>query len=129
MEEKLIYSNIIDVSKESGIDNNHFFIRVVMRTYTKPKNWFRKIEEKIVKFDIEYNNPNIPSYEDSICWNIFSKNHQNKKNENIYNIQHAVNSVIFNELWNVKNMCITYKEENNIIGEIREYRNGEWVRH
>lgn len=129
MEEKLIYSNIIDVSKESGIENNRFFIRVVMRTYTKPKNWFRKIEKKIVKFDIEYNNPNIPSYEDSICWNAFMKRKQDEKKENIENIQLTIKSIIFNELWNVKNMCITYKEENNIIGEIREYKNGERVRH
>lgn len=129
MEEKLIYSNIIDVSKESGIENNRFFIRVVMRTYIKPSNWFRKNEKKVVKFDIEYNKPNVPIYDTSMCWTAFMKDQQSKNNKITQDINYAVDNIIYNELWHVKNMCITYKEEHGIIGEIREFKNGEHIRH
>lgn len=129
MEEKLIYSNIIDVSKESGIDNNCLFIRVVMRTYTKPKTWYRKETKIAIKFDIEYVGPQYPLFDNSVCWNHTDKCEQNKKNLETQNIYNRINNVIVTEIWNVKNMCINYKEENNIIGEIREYKNGERVRH
>ena len=67
-------------------DNNKFYIRVVMRTYKKPKNWYRKEDKVIVKFDIEYEGPQYPQFEDRICWTNLDKCEQNKRNSEIQKI-------------------------------------------
>ena len=51
--EELIYTNTVDVSKESGIPNNKVYTRVVKRIEVKPKNLFRRTEKIIVYLDIE----------------------------------------------------------------------------
>ena len=129
MTEKLIYTKVLNVSKESGIENNNFYIRVVMRTYTKPKTWYRKEEKTVVKFDIEYDGPQYPHFENGVCWNNSDKCEQNNKNLEIQKIHNSINSVVQTEIWNVKNMCIDYKVENDIQGTIREFKNGERIRH
>ena len=42
--EELIYTNTVDVSKESGIPNNKVYTRVLMRTEVKSKYLFRRTE-------------------------------------------------------------------------------------
>ena len=51
--EELIYTNTVDVSKESGIPNNKVYTRVIKRTKVKPKNLFRRTEKIIVYLDVE----------------------------------------------------------------------------
>ena len=51
--EELIYTNTVDVSKESGIPNNKVYTRVIKRTEVKSKNLFRWTEKIIIYLDVE----------------------------------------------------------------------------
>lgn len=123
--EKLIYNNVVDVSKETGIENNKLFVRIVLRKEVKPKNWFRRYVQTCYYFDIEYESPLLNSYDNSVClWhhaNVEQKAH-NKRVSEQHNIIYRLTN---EEIWKCKNFIFEYNKngeyENTVI---RIFKNG-----
>lgn len=130
--EELIYTNTVDVSKESGIPNNKVYTRVIKRTEVKPKNLFRRAEKIIVYLDVECKGADllgtyksygilsdfIPSVEADI----------RRHNNEISQEHDKVHRVENDEIWKAKNFALTYKiDEPYTCKEIRVFKNGvEW---
>lgn len=127
--EKLIYNNVVDVSKETNIANNKLFVRIVLRKKVKPKNWFRRYEQTCHYFDIEYELPLLNSYDNSVCLWHGSNVEQKEYNKRIEE-QHSIIVRITNEeIWKCKNFIFDFNEngeyENTMI---RVFKNGQIVR-
>ena len=127
--EELIYTNTVDVSKESGIPNNKVYTRVVKWTEIKPKNLFRWTEKIIVYLDVECKGADllgsyqshgilsdlVPSVEADI-------RRHNRKISQEHNKVHRVED---DEIWKAKNFALTYKiDEPYTHKEIRVFKNG-----
>ena len=103
--EELIYSNTVDVSKESGVPNNKVYTRVVKRIKVKPKNLFRRTEKIIVYFDVECEGADL--------YNELSQ------------VQDKVHRIEKNEIWKAQNFALTYKiNEPYTHREISVFKNG-----
>lgn len=127
--EELIYSNTVDVSKESGIPNNKVYTRVIKRTEVKPKNLFRRREKIIVYLDVECEGADllgnyqsygilseiIPSVEADI-------RRHNRKISQEHNKVHRVED---DEIWKAQNFALSYKiDEPYTHKEINVFKNG-----
>ena len=127
--EELIYTNTVDVSKESGIPNNKVYTRVIKRINVKPKNLFRWREKIIVYLDVECKRAGllgeyksygvlsdlIPSVEADI------RRHNNKISQE----HDKVHRIEKNEIWEAKNFALSYKiNEPYTHKEIRVFING-----
>ena len=109
--EELIYTNTVDVSKESGISNNKVYTRVIKRIKVKPKNLFRWKEKIIVYLDIECKGADL--YGEYKSYGILSEQEHNK-----------VHRVEKSEIWNAKNFALSYKiNEPYTHKEIRVFKN------
>lgn len=111
--EELIYTNIIDVSKESGIPNNKVYTRVIKRTMVKSKNLFRRTEKIIVYLDVECKGADlygeykssgilsdlVPSVEADI----------RRHNNEISQEHNKVHRIEYSEIWKAKNFALSYK--------------------
>ena len=127
--EELIYTNTVDVSKESGIPNNKVYIRVIKRTKVKSKNLFRWAEKIIVYLDVECEGADlygeyksygmlsdiIPSVEADI------RRHNNKLSQE----HDKVHRIEDSEIWQAKNFALSYIiDEPYTHKEIRVFKNG-----
>ena len=127
--EELIYTNTVDVSKESGIPNNKVYTRVIKRTEVKPKNLFRRREKIIVYLDVECEGADllgkyksygmlsdlVPSVEAEI------RQHNNKLSQE-HNKVHRIED---DEIWKAKNFALSYTiDEPYTHKEIRTFKNG-----
>lgn len=111
--EDLIYSNTVDVSKESGIPNNKVYVRVIKRVEIKPKNLFRWTEKTIVYLDIEFFGAHllgryksygilsdlVPSVEADI----------RRHNDELSKEHNKVYQIEKDEIWKAKNIALAYK--------------------
>ena len=126
-DEELIYTNTVDVSKESGIPNNKVYTRVIKRTMVKPKTLFRRREQVIVYLDIECKGGEllgkykshgllsdlVPSVEADI------RRHNNEISQE-HNKVHRVEN---DEIWKAKNFALSYKiDEPYTNKEIRVFK-------
>lgn len=127
--EELIYTNIVDVSKESGIPNNKVYTRVIKRIKVKSKNLFRWREKIIVYLDVECKGADlygeyksygmlsdlIPSVEAEI----------RQHNNDISQEHDKVHRIEKSEIWEAKNFALSYKiNEPYTHKEIRIFKNG-----
>lgn len=127
--EELIYTNTVDVSKESGIPNNKVYTRVIKRTKVKSKNLFRWTEKIIVYLDVECKGAEllgeygsygvlseiVPSIEADI-------RRHNRKISHEHNKVHRVEN---DEIWKANNFALSYKiDEPYTHKEIRVFKNG-----
>ena len=126
--EELIYTNTVDVSKESGIPNNKVYTRVIKRTAVKSKNLFRRTEKIIVYLDVEYKGAYllgkyksygilsdlVPSVEADI----------RRHNNEISQEHNKVHRIEYDEIWKAKNFALSYKiDEPYTHKEIRIFNN------
>lgn len=126
--EELIYTNTVDVSKESGIPNNKVYTRVIKRTAVKSKNLFRQTEKIIVYLDVEYKGAYlfgeyksygilsdlVPSVEADI----------RRHNNEISQEHNKVHRIEYDEIWKAKNFALSYKiDEPYTHKEIRVFKN------
>lgn len=126
-DEQLIYTNTVDVSKESGIPNNKVYTRVVKRIFVKPKTLFRRREQVIIFLDVECIGGELlgnfktygmlsdlfPSVEADI------RRHNNEISKE-HNKVHRIES---NEIWKAKNFALSYRiDEPYDTKEIRVFR-------
>ena len=127
--EELIYTNTVDVSKESGIPNNKVYTRVIKRTKVKPKNLFRWTEKIIVYLDVECEGADllgsyqsygilseiVPSVEADI------RRHNNelaREHDKVHRIERE-------EIWKAKNFALSHAiDEPYTHKEIRIFKNG-----
>lgn len=127
--EELIYTNTVDVSKESGIPNNKVYTRVVKRIKVKSKNLFRWTEKIIVYLDIECEGAELlGSYE---SYGVLSEivpsveadiRRHNRKIAQEHNKVHRVED---DEIWKAKNFALSHKiDEPYTHKEIRVFKNG-----
>ena len=127
--EELIYTNTVDVSKESGIPNNKVYTRVIKRIEVKPKNLFRRTEKIIVYLDVECEGADLlGSYQ---SYGILSEivpsveadiRRHNRKISQEHNKVHRVED---DEIWKAQNFALSYKiDEPYTHREIRVFRNG-----
>ena len=127
--EELIYSNTVDVSKESGIPNNKVYTRVIKRTEVKSKNLFRWTEKIIIYLDVECKGAEllgeyesygvlseiVPSIEADI----------RRHNREISREHNKVHRVENDEIWKAKNFALSHKiDEPYTHKEIRVFKNG-----
>jgi hypothetical protein len=127
--EELIYSNTVDVSKESGIPNNKVYTRVIKRIEVKSKNLFRWTEKIIVYLDVECESADllgsyqsygvlseiVPSVEADI----------RRHNRKIAQEHNKVHRVEDEEIWKANNFALSYKiDEPYTHKEIRIFKNG-----
>ena len=127
--EKLIYNNVVDVSKETSIANNKLFVRIVLRNKIKPKNWFRRQEVSCYYFDIEYESPLLNSYDDSVClWH--SRNVEQKEyNKKIGEQHNIIVRIINEEIWKCKNFIFDFNKNGEYENTVtRVFKNGQIVR-
>lgn len=126
--EELIYTNIIDVSKESGIPNNKVYTRVIKRTEVKSKNLFRWTEKIIVYLDVECKRADL--YGEYKSYGILSdlvpsveadiRRHNNKISQE----HDKVHRIEDSEIWKAKNFALSYKiDEPYTHREIRVFNN------
>ena len=126
--EELIYTNIIDVSKESGIPNNKVYTRVIKRTKVKSKNLFRWTEKIIVYLDVECKRADL--YGEYKSYGILSdlvpsveadiRRHNNKISQE----HDKVHRIEDGEIWKAKNFALSYKiDEPYTHREIRVFNN------
>lgn len=111
--EELIYTNTVDVSKESGIPNNKVYTRVIKRTEVKSKNFFRWTEKIIVYLDVEHKGADllgeyksygilsdlVPSVEADI----------RRHNNEISQVHNKVHRIENDEIWKANNFALSYK--------------------
>jgi hypothetical protein len=127
--EELIYSNTVDVSKESGIPNNKVYTRVIKRIKVKSKNLFRWTEKIIVYLDVECEGADLlGSYE---SYGVLSEivpsveadiRRHNRKIAQEHNKVHRVED---EEIWKANNFALSYKiDEPYTHKEIRVFKNG-----
>ena len=127
--EELIYSNTVDVSKESGIPNNKVYTRVIKRIKVKSKNLFRWTEKIIVYLDVECEGAELlGSYE---SYGVLSEivpsveadiRRHNRKIAQEHNKVHRVED---EEIWKANNFALSYKiDEPYTHKEIRVFKNG-----
>lgn len=127
--EELIYTNTVDVSKESGIPNNKVYTRVIKRIKVKSKNLFRWTEKIIVYLDVECEGAELlGSYESygvlseivpSVEADIRQHNREIAKEHN------KVHRVEDEEIWKANNFALSYKiDEPYTHKEIRVFKNG-----
>lgn len=127
--EELIYTNTVDVSKESGIPNNKVYTRVVKRIEVKPKNLFRWTEKIIIYLDVECEGAELlGSYE---SYGVLSEivpsieadiRRHNRKISQEHNKVHRVED---DEIWKANNFALSYKiVEPYTHKEIRIFKNG-----
>ena len=127
--EELIYTNTVDVSKESGIPNNKVYTRVIKRTKVKPKNLFRRTEKIIIYLDVECEGADllgeykaygmlsdlVPSVEADI------RRHNNKLSQEHDKVHRIEND----EIWKAQNFALSYKiDEPYTHREISVFKNG-----
>lgn len=127
--EELIYTNTVDVSKESGIPNNKVYTRVIKRTKVKSKKLFRWTEKIIVYLDVECKGAGllgeyksygilsdlIPSVEADI----------RRYNNEISQEHNKVHRIENDEIWKANNFALSYKiDEPYTHEEIRVFKNG-----
>lgn len=127
--EELIYTNTVDVSKESSIPNNKVYTRIVKRIKVKSKNLFRQTEKIIVYLDIECEGADllgeyksygmlsdlIPSVEAGI----------RRHNNEISREHDKVHRIENDEIWKAQNFALSYKiDEPYTHKEIRIFKNG-----
>lgn len=127
--EELIYTNTVDVSKESGIPNNKVYTRVIKRTKVKSKNLFRRTEKIIVYLDVECEGADlygvyksygmlsdlVPSVEADI----------RRYNDKLSQEHDKVHRVENDEIWKANNFALSYKiDEPYTHKEIRVFKNG-----
>lgn len=125
--EELIYTNTVDVSKESGIPNNKVYTRVIKRTMVKPKTLFRRREQVIIYLDIECKGGEllenykshgllsdlVPSVEADI----------RRHNNEISQEHNKVHRIEYDEIWKAENYALSYKiDEAYTHKEIRVFR-------
>jgi hypothetical protein len=127
--EELIYTNTVDVSKESGIPNNKVYTRVIKRIKVKSKNLFRWTEKIIVYLDVECEGAELlGSYE---SYGVLSEivpsveadiRRHNRKIAQEHNKVHRVED---EEIWKANNFALSYKiDEPYTHKEIRVFKNG-----
>lgn len=125
--EELIYTNTVDVSKESGIANNKVYTRVIKRTEVKSKNLFRWTEKIIIYLDVECNGADllgeyksygmlsdlVPSVEADI-----------RRHNNEISREHGkVHRIEDDEIWKANNFALSYKiDEPYTHKEIRVFK-------
>ena len=127
--EELIYTNTVDVSKESGIPNNKVYTRVVKRIKVKSKNLFRWTEKIIVYLDVEcegadlYGEYKAHGMLSDICPSVKAdiSRHNNKLSQEHDKVHRIEND----EIWKAKNFALTYKiDEPYTHKEISVFKNG-----
>ena len=127
--EELIYTNTVDVSKESGIPNNKVYTRVIKRTKVKSKNLFRWTEKIIIYLDVECEGAELlGSYE---SYGVLSEiipsieadiRRHNRKISQEHNKVHRVED---DEIWKANNFALSHKIiEPYTHKEIRIFKNG-----
>ena len=127
--EELIYTNTVDVSKESGISNNKVYTRVIKRTQVKSKNLFRWTEKIIVYLDVECEGADLlGSYQ---SYGILSEivpsveadiRRHNRKISREHNKVHRIED---DEIWKAQNFAFSYTmDEPYTHKEIRIFKNG-----
>lgn len=127
--EELIYTNTVDVSKESGIPNNKVYTRVVKRIKVKSKNLFRWTEKIIVYLDIEcegadlYGEYKAHGMLSDICPSVKAdiSRHNNKLSQEHDKVHRIEND----EIWKAQNFALSYKiDEPYTHREISVFKNG-----
>ena len=110
--EELIYSNTVDVSKESGIPNNKVYTRVIKRTEVKPKNLFRRTEKIIVYLDVECEGADLyeeyKSYELITVFVPSAAEDVRRYNDKISQKHDKVHRIERDEIWKAKNFALSY---------------------
>lgn len=127
--EELIYSNTVDVSKESGIPNNKVYTRVIKRTEVKPKNLFRRTEKIIVYLDVECEGADLyeeyKSYELITVFVPSAAEDVRRYNDKISQKHDKVHRIEDDEIWKANNFALSYKiDEPYTHKEIRIFKNG-----
>lgn len=127
--EELIYSNTVDVSKESGIPNNKVYTRVIKRTEVKSKNLFRWTEKIIIYLDVECKGAELlGSYESyGVLSEIVPSIEADirRHNREISREHNKVHRVENDEIWKAKNFALSHKiDEPYTHKEIRVFKNG-----
>ena len=127
--EETIYSNIVDVSKESGIPNNRVYTRVVKRIKVKSKNLFRWTEKILVYLDVECEGADLYGEYKShgmlsdICPSVEAdiRRHNNELSQE----HDKVHRIEDSEIWEAKNFALSYIiDEPYTHKEIRVFKNG-----
>lgn len=127
--EELIYSNTVDVSKESGIPNNKVYTRVIKRIKVKSKNLFRRTEKIIVYLDVEckgadlYGEYKAHGMLSDICPSV--KADISRHNNELSQVHDKVHRIEKDEIWKAQNFALSYKiDEPYTHREISVFRNG-----
>ena len=127
--EELIYTNTVDVSKESGIPNNKVYTRVIKRIKVKSKNLFRWTEKIIVYLDIECEGADLyeeyKSYELITVFVPSAAEDVRRYNDKISQKHDKVHRIEDAEIWKAKNFALSHKIDGPYTHkEIRIFKNG-----
>lgn len=127
--EELIYTNTVDVSKESGIPNNKVYTRVIKRTKVKSKNLFRRTEKIIVYLVVECKGADL--YGEYKSYGMLSdlvpsvKADIRRHNNEISQEHDKVHRIENDEIWKATNLALSYKiDEPYTHKEISVFKNG-----
>lgn len=127
--EELIYTNTVDVSKESGIPNNKVYTRVIKRIKVKSKNLFRWTEKIIIYLDVEcegadlYGEYKAHGILSDICPSV--KADISRHNSELSQVHDKVHRIENDEIWKAQNFALSYKiNEPYTHREISVFKNG-----